>query len=86
MDRLTARRDEEGGARAPRQDLTPQPGRAASTHRRDCRLELSHDLTIEDPDLNDPQILLLELAHDMLIDTETYIDCPYRTGASPRCP
>ena len=21
----------------------------------------------------------------MLIDTETYIDCPYRTGPSPRC-
>ena len=30
------------------------------------------------PDLNDPQILLLELAHGMLVDTETYIDCPCR--------
>ena len=33
---------------------------------------------VGDPDLNDPQILLLELAHGMLVDTETCIDCPYR--------
>jgi hypothetical protein len=33
---------------------------------------------VGDPDLNDPQILLVELAHGMLVDTETYIDCPYR--------
>lgn len=31
------------------------------------------------PDLNDPQLLLLELAHGMLVaNTQTYIDCPYR--------
>jgi hypothetical protein len=33
---------------------------------------------VGDPDLNDRQILLLEVAHGMLVDTETYIDCPYR--------
>jgi hypothetical protein len=33
---------------------------------------------VADPDLNDPQVLRLELAHGMLVDTETYIDCPYR--------
>ena len=33
---------------------------------------------VGDPDLNDPQILMLELAHGMLVDTETCIDCPYR--------
>jgi hypothetical protein len=40
-----------------------------------CRLELSHDLSRWE--LNDPQILMLELAHGVLIDTETYIDCQY---------
>jgi hypothetical protein len=41
-----------------------------------CRLELSHDLSRRG--LNDPQILMLELAHGMLIDTETYSECQYR--------
>jgi hypothetical protein len=41
---------------------------------------------LADPDLNDPQILLLRLAHGMLVDTETYIDCRYRYWPSPRCP
>ena len=78
MDRLTAWRDKEGGARALRQDLT-QPGRAAINTL--TSLAGSNSATIcpvGDPDLGDPQILMLELAHGMLIDTETYIDCPYR--------
>jgi hypothetical protein len=38
----------------------------------------SQPRAVSRPDLNDPQILLLELAHGILVDTETYIDCPYR--------
>src|SRR6476659_6202197 len=37
-------------------------------------------------DLNDPQILLLELAHGMLIDTETTSTARTATGRSPSCP
>jgi hypothetical protein len=75
MDRLIAWRDEEGGARALRQDLTPT-GRAAFNIRR--AMPARTQPRVGDPDLNDPQILLLELAHGMLVDTDTYIDCPYR--------
>ena len=57
----------------------PQSGRAAINT--PTSLAGSNSATIYpvgDPDLNDPQILMLELAHGILIDTETYIDCPYR--------
>jgi hypothetical protein len=49
---------------------------SSSTHRR--ALPARTQPRVGDPDLNDPQVLLLELAHGMLVDTETYIDCPYR--------
>jgi len=49
---------------------------SSSTHRR--ALPARTQPRVRNPDLNDPQILLLELAHGMLVDTETYIDCPYR--------
>jgi hypothetical protein len=70
MDHLTAWRDEEGGARALRQDLTPA-WESRFQHRR--ALPVRTQPRVGDPDLNDPQILLLELAHGMLIGTETYI-------------
>ena len=41
-----------------------------------CVLAAFADRAVSRPDLNDPQILLLKLAHGMLVDTETYIDCP----------
>jgi hypothetical protein len=41
-----------------------------------CRLELSHELS-------DPAA---RTAHGMLVDTETYIDCPYRYWPVARCP
>jgi hypothetical protein len=59
--------------------ISPQPGRAAINTL--TSLAGSNSATIcpvGDPDLNDPQIVMLELAHGMLIDTGTYIDCPYR--------
>jgi hypothetical protein len=59
--------------------ISPQPGRAAINTL--TSLAGSNSATIcpvADPDLNDPQIVMLELAHGMLIDTGTYIDCPYR--------
>ena len=76
MDRLTAWRDKEGGARALRRDLTPAWESRYQHTDEPCRLELSHDLSRWG--WNDPQILMLELAHGMLIDTETYLGCQYR--------
>jgi hypothetical protein len=74
MDRLTAWRDKEGGARALGK-ISPPAWESRYQHTDEpCRLELSHDLSRWDPDLNGPQILMLELAHGMLIDTETDID------------
>ena len=76
MDRLTAWRDKEGGHG--RYGVISPPAWESRYQHTDepCRLELSHDLSRWG--WNDPQILMLELAHGMLIDTETYIDCQYR--------
>src|SRR5215211_3150120 len=76
MDHRTAWRAAEGGARALRQDLTPTWESRFQHTDEHCRLELSHEYG--DPDLTDPHILLLELAHCVLVDTGLYIDCPYR--------
>jgi hypothetical protein len=78
MDRLTAWRDEEAGARGLQQDLISSLGGRFQHTEEHAGSNSATICPVGDPDLNDPQILLLELAHGMLVDTETYIDCPYR--------